>query len=127
MGALACGVARREVRTSPSTEVARVLRRRMTPEEALLWRHLSGKALGVSFRRQEPMGRYVADFVSYECSLVIELDGSHHLNSDADRERDADMAAHGFQTLRFWNNEVRTNLSGVLERIQQVLEARGNQ
>ena len=117
-------MAHREERTSPSTEVARALRRRMTPEETLLWRHLRGWGLGVSFRRQEPMGRYVADFVCYERRLVIELDGSQHLNSAADRERDTDMAAHGFQTLRFWNNEIRTNLAGVLERIQQVLEAR---
>ncbi|GAA5533548.1 uncharacterized protein HI_1162 [Deinococcus aluminii] len=98
----------------------------MTPEETLLWRHLRGKRLGVSFRRQEPMGRYVADFVCYQRRLVIELDGSQHLNSEADRERDADMAEHGFLTLRFWNNEVRNNLSGVPERIQQTLEARKN-
>lgn len=96
----------------------------MTPEETLLWRHLRGRGLGVSFRRQEPMGRYVADFVCHERRLVIELDGSQHLNSETDRERDADMAAHGFETLRFWNSEVRTNLAGVLERIQQTLEAR---
>jgi very-short-patch-repair endonuclease len=106
--------------------VARSLRRRMTPEEALLWRHLRGKALGVTFRRQEPMGRYVVDFVCYERSLVLELDGSQHLNSKADRERDADMAVYGFETLRFWNNEVRTHLNGVLERIQQALDARKN-
>ncbi len=90
----------------------------------MLWRHLRGKGLGVSFRRQEPMGRYVADFVCYERTLIIELDGSQHLNSAADRERDADMTEHGFETLRFWNNEVRNNLNSVLERIQQVLEAR---
>jgi len=98
----------------------------MTPEETLLWRYLRGKQFGVSFRRQEPMGRYVADFVCYERTLVIELDGSQHLNSAEDRERDADMAAHGFETLRFWNSGVRENLSGVLERIQQVLDARMN-
>ncbi|WP_343757932.1 endonuclease domain-containing protein [Deinococcus depolymerans] len=113
-----------DARTSPSTDVARMLRRRMTPEEILLWQHLRRKQLGVTFRRQEPMGRYVADFVCYERTLVIELDGSQHLNSDTDRERDADMLDHGFQTLRFWNNEVRSNLPGVLERIQQVLDAR---
>lgn len=95
----------------------------MTPEETLLWRYLRSKKLGVSFRRQEPMGQYVADFVCYERSLIVELDGSQHLNSEADRERDADMAQHGFETLRFWNNEVRNNLSGVLERIQQTLDA----
>lgn len=119
-------MARQEVRTSPSTEVARALRRRRTPEETLLWRHLRGTALGVSFRPQEPMGRYVADFVCYERTLVIELDGSQHLNSAADQERDTDMAEHGFETLRFWNSEVRSNLSGVLDRIQQVLESRRN-
>ncbi|MEF2279836.1 endonuclease domain-containing protein [Deinococcus sp. YIM 134068] len=98
----------------------------MTPEEVLLWRHLRSRRLGVTFRRQEPMGRYVADFVCYERALVIELDGSQHLNSQTDQERDADMAEYGFQTLRFWNNEVRNNLPGVLHRIQQVLEARKN-
>ncbi|MFC6801725.1 endonuclease domain-containing protein [Deinococcus caeni] len=94
-----------DARTSPSTDVARMLRRRMTPEEILLWQHLRRRQLGVTFRRQEPMGRYVADFVCYERTLVIELDGSQHLNSDADRERDADMLDHGFQTLRFWNKK----------------------
>ena len=101
-----------------------MLRKRMTPEELLLWRHLRGRGLGVTFRRQEPMGRYVVDFVCYERTLVIELDGSQHLNSDSDRERDAEMLEHGFETLRFWNNEVRSNLPGVLERIQQTLDAR---
>nr|WP_255639031.1 DUF559 domain-containing protein [Deinococcus betulae] len=110
--------------TSPSTEIARTLRRRMTPEELLLWQKLRRKALGVSFRRQEPMGRYVADFVCYERQLVIELDGSQHLNSPEDQARDADMLAHGFLTLRFWNNEVRTNLPSVLERIQTALNDR---
>ncbi|GBF06663.1 hypothetical protein DAERI_100026 [Deinococcus aerius] len=104
--------------------MARTLRGRMTPEETRLWQSLRGKGLGVSFRRQEPMGRYVADFVCHERGLVIELDGSQHLNSEADRARDADMAEHGFETLRFWNHEVRTNLTRVLERIQQTLEAR---
>ncbi|WP_232337385.1 endonuclease domain-containing protein [Deinococcus arboris] len=70
------------------------------------------------------MGRYVADFVCYERRLVIELDGSQHLNSPEDQARDADMLAHGFLPLRFWNNEVRTNLPGVLERIQTALNDR---
>jgi very-short-patch-repair endonuclease len=94
----------------------------MTPEERLLWQHLRGGQLGVSFRRQEPMGRYVADFVCYERSLVVEIDGSQHLNSEVDVQRDADMHTQGFITLRFWNNEIRTNLTGVLERITQVLK-----
>ncbi|WP_420596268.1 endonuclease domain-containing protein [Deinococcus sp.] len=113
-------------RTSPSVEIARKLRGELTPEERLLWACLRSKQLGVTFRRQEPMGRYVVDFVCYECGLVIELDGSQHLNSEEDKVRDADMRGHGFKTLRFWNSEVRGNLNGVLERIQRVLEARKN-
>ncbi|THF71091.1 DUF559 domain-containing protein [Deinococcus sp. Arct2-2] len=111
-------------RRSPSVEVSRILRQRMTPEEILLWKHLQRKQMGVSFRRQEPMGRYVADFVCYECCLVIELDGSQHLDSQEDRVRDLDMAENGFETLRFWNSEVRNNLNGVLERIYEVIQTR---
>ncbi|ULH15161.1 endonuclease domain-containing protein [Deinococcus sp. KNUC1210] len=93
----------------------------MTPEERMLWARVRSKQLGVSFRRQEPMGRYVVDFVCFEASLVIELDGSQHFNNPADKERDADMKANGFTTLRFWNNEIRDNLEGVLQRIQETL------
>ena len=67
------------------------------------------------------MGRYVADFVCYEKFLIVELDGSQHFESEADVVRDADMLEKGFTTLRFWNNEVRTNIEGVLERIQHSL------
>ncbi|AZI44678.1 DUF559 domain-containing protein (plasmid) [Deinococcus psychrotolerans] len=111
-------------RTSPSVEIARRLRRDLTPEERVLWTHLRSKQLGVTFRRQEPMGRYVADFVCYECDLIVEVDGSQHFNSEQDKTRDADMAEHGFETLRFWNNEVRENMNGVLERIQQSIKAK---
>ena len=67
------------------------------------------------------MGRYVADFVCYEKFLIVELDGSQHFGSEADVVRDADMREKGFMTLRFWNSEVRNNIDGVLERIQQAL------
>ncbi|BDP43163.1 hypothetical protein DAETH_31320 [Deinococcus aetherius] len=80
--------------------------------------------MGVSFRRQEPIGRYVVDFVCYPARLVIELDGSQHLNSEADRVRDEALNADGFQVLRFWNNEVRANLEGVLERIRATFTER---
>ena len=111
-------------RRSPSVEISRTLRQRMTPEKTLLWKHLRGKQLGVSFRRQEPMGRYVADFVCCECCLVIELDGSQHLDSQEDKVRDLDMAENGFETLRFWNSEVKSNLNVVLERIYEVIQTR---
>ena len=67
------------------------------------------------------MGRYVADFVCYECCLIVELDGNQHAGSETDKIRDADMREKGFTTLRFWNNEVRTNIEGVLKKIDQCL------
>ena len=114
-------MAYRPPRSSVSTEVARTL----TPEERLLWSSLRSAQLGVSFRRQEPIGRYVVDFVCYPARLIIELDGSQHLNSESDRVRDAALQADGFRIMRFWNNEVRGNLDGVLERIQAVLKEGG--
>ncbi|WP_264775825.1 endonuclease domain-containing protein [Deinococcus aetherius] len=114
----------RPPRESVSTGVARTLRRNLTPEERMLWARLRSAGLGVSFRRQEPIGRYVVDFVCYPARLVIELDGSQHLNSEADRVRDEALNADGFQVLRFWNNEVRANLEGVLERIRATFTER---
>jgi very-short-patch-repair endonuclease len=83
-----------------------------------LWRHLRGKQVeGIRFRRQQPIGRYIADFVCFEKALVIELDGGHH-TPQSDAERDRWFREQGFRTLRFWNNEVLRNISGVLEIIR---------
>ena len=114
----------RPPRTSVSTGVARKLRREMTFEERLLWSRLRSAQLGLSFRRQEIIGPYVVDFVCYPARLIVELDGSQHLNSESDRMRDAKLQADGFTILRFWNNEVRGNLEGVLERISEGLRGR---
>lgn len=94
----------------------------MTPEERLLWSRLRSAQLGESFRRQEVIGPYVVDFVCYPARLVVELDGSQHLNSESDRTRDAKLTTDGFTVLRFWNSEVRANLEGVLERIREYLK-----
>lgn len=94
----------------------------MTFEERLLWSRLKSAQLGVSFRRQEVIGPYVVDFICYPARLIVELDGSQHLNSQSDRLRDAKLWADGFTILRFWNNEVRGNLQGVMERISEHLK-----
>lgn len=89
----------------------------------MLWQHLrAGRLLGVKFKRQQPLGFYIADFVALERGLVIELDGSHHAGSEDDAVRDAELRARGFTVLRFWNNEVTDNLDGVLARIAEALE-----
>jgi very-short-patch-repair endonuclease len=105
---------------------ARGLRRDMTDAEAKLWPQLRGRQLqGVKFRRQMPIGRFVADFASVEAKLVIELDGGQHAEQvEADAERSAAIEAAGFLVLRFWNNDVLTNIDGVLAEIASVLATR---
>jgi very-short-patch-repair endonuclease len=78
--------------------------------------------LGVKFRRQAPLGRYIVDFACLEYRLVLELYGGQHADRcSADEQRDAWLRAHGFRVLRFWNHEVMENLSGVLGRIVEEL------
>jgi very-short-patch-repair endonuclease len=105
---------------------ARALRKGQTDAEALLWSKLRGRQLlGLKFRRQHPLGNYFADFACIEIALIIELDGGQHGEADAvayDRKRSGEMAAMGFQILRFWNNEVLTETQAVLEKIWQAAQ-----
>jgi very-short-patch-repair endonuclease len=103
------------------TNIARKLRRIMTPEERILWKQLRRKHLGAKFRRQEPVSRYILDFVCFEHKIIIEADGSQHLNSPSDKVRDKFFASQGFRILRFWNSEIRNNLEGVLAKIQNTI------
>jgi very-short-patch-repair endonuclease len=106
------------------TELARALRTHATDAERLLWRHISRSQLGVKFRRQFPLGPYILDFVSLEVRANIELDGGQHFGSEADIERDKFVTSQGFTVLRFWNNDVLTNVDGVLDSIRRVLSRR---
>ena len=73
---------------------------------------------GHKFRRQVPLGRYIADFVCHEARLVVEIDGGQHdLSSSNERERTAFLENEGYRVLRFWNNEVLANLEGVYDAI----------
>lgn len=103
---------------------ARALRSTATDAEALLWSKLRNKQLqGLKFRRQRPIGPYFADFACLEVGLVIELDGSQHAEGQAaeyDFKREQMMLSQGFQTLRFWNNDVLEQTDSVLEKIWQV-------
>jgi very-short-patch-repair endonuclease len=104
---------------------ARQLRKTMTPQEVKLRVHLrSWKSRGYHFRRQAPCEHYIVDFVCLRKHLVIELDGGQHnfdAHAERDRQRDTTLASAGFKVPRFWNNEVDTNLNGVLETIDQEL------
>src|SRR5690242_15239566 len=74
--------------SSTLTQRARTLRSKMTAAERLLWRTLRRHAFGRQFRRQEPIGRYIVDFVCFERRVVVEVDGGQHLESQADTTRD---------------------------------------
>jgi very-short-patch-repair endonuclease len=94
---------------------SRQLRKNQTAAEKKLWGYLKSKQLnGLKFRRQEPIGSYIVDFVCFENKLVIELDGSQHMeNTEIDFARDAWLESQGFVVLRFWDNEVLSSIDGV--------------
>jgi very-short-patch-repair endonuclease len=104
---------------------ARALRKNPTDVERLLWRHLRMWQLdGYKFRRQQPIGNYIVDFVCLEKRLIIELDGGQHVEQlKYDTERDAWLRAQGFSVLRFWNNEVLQNSDGVKQVIFKALQS----
>ena len=94
---------------------ARRLRRSMTDAEHLLWRHLRAHRLGGhKFRRQQPLGPYVLDFVHFGARLIVEVDGGQHNDSRHDALRDAWLKGQGFRVLRFWNNEILLSTEQVL-------------
>jgi len=106
-----------------TTSKARSLRRGMTDVERLLWRAIRGKQVyACRFRRQHPIGPYIADFACIERRLVVELDGGQHQEQNTqDEQRTAYLQSLGWQILRFWNNEVLENLDGVLSTIAEHL------
>lgn len=95
---------------------ARSLRQSMTDAERKLWFALKGRRFqDHKFRRQVPVGPYIADFISFESLLVIEVDGGQHAGSTCDAVRDAWMRENNFKVVRYWSNDVLKNLEGVLE------------
>jgi very-short-patch-repair endonuclease len=99
---------------------AQQMRRSPTDAERRLWQLLrSLKPLGMHFRRQAPIGNYVADFAWYDGKLIIELDGSQHveIRSDYDQRRTAWLEAQGYRVLRFWNNDVLKSPRSVGETV----------
>ncbi|RWK61875.1 endonuclease domain-containing protein [Mesorhizobium sp.] len=97
---------------------ARSMRREPTEAEDRLWHELRGRRLDrIKFRRQVPVGKFIADFVCAEARLIVEIDGSQHADSNYDRVRDAELKARGFRVLRFWNDDVLRDLSAVCDTI----------
>jgi very-short-patch-repair endonuclease len=90
----------------------------MTDSERKLWGGLRAEQLGVKFRRQHPLGSYIADFACLAPRLIVELDGSQHqMQQGYDERRDAFFRAQGFEVLRFASNDPFINLDGVRQAI----------
>ena len=109
-------------RIDPHTRAnAKRLRATPTPQERRIWAGLRdlNRAFGAHFRRQAPIGPYIADFADYGARLVIEIDGGQHGGAE-DTARDAFLARQGFRVLRFWNFEVVESFDGVLERVLDI-------
>lgn len=107
-------------------EQARMLRKDSTEAETILWKHLKSRQFcGMKFRRQETIGKFIADFVCFEEKIIIELDGKpHETQKERDAERDEWLKGQGFRVLRFWNKEVLNDAASVLQKIKALLPPR---
>ncbi|WP_312857833.1 endonuclease domain-containing protein [Mesorhizobium zhangyense] len=112
-------------RSPQKIERARQLRHSDNLAEATLWNELKAKKLGgYKFVRQMPLGPYFADFACRSAKLVVELDGSQHVESSYDRRRDEFMRAQGYSVIRFWSADAVKNLASVCETILAALNGR---
>lgn len=103
-------------------QLARTLRNNMAVQEIKIWQYLKNRQIdGVKFRRQFILGKYICDFVSLENKIVIEIDGSQHIESNSDLQRDEFLKSIGFKVLRFWNNDIDNNIEGVISKIKNVI------
>jgi len=111
-------------RTTPKVFAhAKELRRELTPTEVKLWARLRAHRMkGVHFRAQHAIGNYIVDFCAARKKLIIELDGSQHLEqTEYDAERTRFLESKGYKVLRFWNNEVTNTMDAVLNVIWETL------
>ena len=102
---------------------ARELRKNLTEAERTLWRYLRLRQFdGNKFRRQQPIGKYIVDFVCLEKKLIVEVDGGQHSEQVVyDSERNEWLERQGFRMLRFWNNQVLKEIDAVKERMMEEL------
>ena len=100
------------------------LRHNQTEAESKLWQALRAhQTEDVHFRRQHAIGSYIVDFCAVRRKLIIELDGSQHLEqAEYDQQRSEFLQSKGYRVLRFWNHDVMNDLNGVIGVIQDALE-----
>jgi len=103
-------------------DFSRFLRNHSTPSEITLWNHIRKKALGVEFHRQVPILEYIVDFYCHELALAIEVDGNiHEFSFLEDSQRQEAIEKYGVTFVRFSNEEINTNLFGVLSSLENII------
>jgi len=101
-----------------------LLRKSQTPQETILWSKLRNNQLGFKFKRQYSVGPYVLDFYCSSKKLAVEIDGSQHIeNKEYDNQRSDYLSVFNIKVIRFWNNEINTNIDGVILKITTELNA----
>ena len=99
------------------------LRKNMMPAERKLWGYLQRSQLGVRFRRQHAIGNFIVDFCCIKKKLILELDGSQHLDmQEHDEIRTEYLQSRGYRVIRFWNNDVMNDIEGVILAINYAIE-----
>ncbi len=94
----------------------------MTDAEHRLWLYLRAhRFVDAKFRRQQPLGPYIVDFVCMKAKLIVEVDGGQHMDRPEDLVRDAWLRSNGYRVVRFWNHDVLSDTDSVLERILELL------
>jgi very-short-patch-repair endonuclease len=111
-------------RSNPKTKHRAIqLRKKSTPAERKLWSRIRDDQLGVTFRRQHAVGNYIPDYCSPKAKLIIELDGSQHLEQEEyDEERTKYLESLGYKVIRFWNNDVMKNIDSVILAIIHAMQ-----
>jgi very-short-patch-repair endonuclease len=124
MGEQEGGKMPRSQRSNPKTKHRAIeLRKELTPAERKLWARIRDDQLGTKFRRQHAIGTYIPDFVCIKKKLIIELDGSQHLEQEEyDEERTKYLESLGYKVVRFWNDDVMNDIEGVILAIMHALE-----
>ena len=114
----------RSKRSEPKTKHQAIkLRKELTLAERKLWSRIRNDQLGVTFRRQHAVGNYIPDFCSPKAKLIIELDGSQHLEQmEYDEERTKYLESQGYKVIRFWNHDVMKDVEGVILAILHAME-----
>jgi very-short-patch-repair endonuclease len=115
----------RKPRSNPKTKhLAIQLRKVSTPAERKLWSRIRNDQLGVAFRRQHAVGNYIPDFCSPKAKLIVEMDGSQHLDQqEYDEERTKYFESIGYKVIRFWNNDVMKDIESVIRAIIQAMDS----